>query len=63
MTYDQYKTEVVKQARKIYPHPICVDNVRDFYNRGESVKSCAEDAAFTSCLWDNGPECLTTGST
>ena len=61
MTFEHYQRAVINKAREIYPHSICVDNVRDFYNRGESIEECAVDAAFTSCLWDYGFECLTFG--
>lgn len=54
ITYEQYVDLVVSRAREIYPHPICIDNVRDYYNRGESIEECAKDAAFTSHVWDNG---------
>ena len=55
MSYDEYKAEVVKIAKETYPHPICIDNIRDFYNHGESTEECAQDAICLSYMWDNAP--------
>jgi len=54
-TYEEYKEEVVKEVRKEYPLPICIDNIPSFFSNGRSVKECADDVIFTSYIYDHGP--------
>jgi len=54
MNFDQYCKAVVSRAKELYEGAICIDNVRMFYDDGGSIEEAAQDAAFTSHVYDHG---------
>lgn len=53
MKYDKYEAKVVKKAqRKLKGKPVCIDNVKDFWNRNEKIKDCVDDVVFTTMFYD-----------